>query len=441
VGIEAVTRILVVSATTGYQLRSFGDAAERLGFELMFATDRCHRLDDPWRDHAVAVRFHEPDASVAAIVRAAEERAIDGVIAVGDRPTVLAAQVASALRLPGNPPEAARASTNKRVTRERLAGAGLLAPWFFTMPLGDAGPLATGDPRLSTTSRLHAAPLRPAFPCVVKPLGLSGSRGVIRANTPAELDAALARVGALLTRKDVRALRSGMEDEVLIEGYIDGAEVAIEGVLTAGDLQILTIFDKPDPLDGPFFEETIYLTPSSLPPDQQRQIAMAVADAAAALGLRHGPIHAECRLAREGVFVLEIAARPIGGLCSRVLRFGAGDVSLEEVLLRHAAGEDVTAVGLERQAAGVMMIPIPKRGLLKRFGGEAEARAVPGIEDVRITAKPDQLLEPLPEAGSYLGFIFARGSERAAVDAALRQAHRELHFVIDAPIPVQSSGQ
>ncbi len=434
-----MTRILILSATTGYQLRSFGDAAKRVGFELMFATDRCHRLDDPWRDHAVPVRFHEPEVSLAAIVRAAEERPIDGVIAVGDRPTILAAEVASALRLPGNPPTAARASTNKRVTRERLAGAGLPAPWFFTMPLGDAGPLASGDPRLSMSSRLHGAPLKPSFPCVVKPLGLSGSRGVIRANTAAELDVALARVGALLSRRDVRALRSGMEDEVLIEGYIDGAEFAIEGLLTAGQLQVLTIFDKPDPLDGPFFEETIYLTPSSLPTGEQRQIATAVAEAAAALELRHGPIHAECRVTSQGVFVLEIAARPIGGLCSRVLRFGEGDVSLEEVLLRHAAGEDVSSSTIEPQAAGVMMIPIPRRGLLKRFEGEARARAVPGIEDVRITAKPDQLLEPLPEAGSYLGFIFARGSEPAVVDAALRQAHRELHFVIDAPIPVRSN--
>jgi biotin carboxylase len=437
VDIEAVTRILLLSATTGYQLRAFGNAASRLGFELMFATDRCHRLDDPWRDRAVPVRFHEPDVSLAAILRSAEERPIDGVIAVGDRPTVLAAEVASALGLPGNPADAARASTNKRATRERLAAAGLPAPWFFTMPLGDAGALATGDPRLSIASRLHASPWKPSFPCVVKPLGLSGSRGVIRANTPAELDAALARVGALLSRKDVRALRSGMEDEVLIEGYIDGAEFAIEGLLTGGQLQVLTIFDKPDPLDGPFFEETIYLTPSALSLTEQRQIATAVAEAAAALGLRHGPIHAECRLSKQGVFVLEIAARPIGGLCSRVLRFG--DVSLEEVLLRHAAGEDVAAVTVDRQAAGVMMIPIPRRGLLKRFEGEARARALPGIEDVRITAKPDQLLEPLPEAGSYLGFIFARGPERAGVDAALRQAHRELHFVIDAPIPVSAT--
>lgn len=415
-------RILLLAATTGYQLRSFGHAAERLGFELMFGTDRCHRLDDPWQDQAVTVRFHEPEASLTAILAAAEQRPIDGVIAVGDRPTMLAAQVTSALGLPGNPPDAADASRNKRITRERLVLAGLAAPWFVTMPLGGAGSARS-------------------FPCVVKPLGLSGSRGVIRADTPGELDAALARVRALLARPDVRALRGGMDDEVLIEGYVDGAEFALEGVLTDGRLQVFTIFDKPDPLTGPFFEETIYLAPSALPGPVQQEMAGTIARAAAALGLRHGPIHAECRVSGAGIFVLEIASRPIGGLCSKVLRFGDGDVSLEEVLLRHAAGEDVSAMTRERRAAGVMMIPIPRRGLLKRVEGEARARAVEDVEEVRITAKPDQLLEPLPEAASYLGFIFARGSERTAVDAALRTAHRELRFVIDTPIPLSSSAR
>jgi biotin carboxylase len=415
-----MTRILLLSATTGYQLRSFGEAAGRLGFELMFGTDRCHRLDDPWQDRAVPVRFHEPDASLASILEAARERPVSGVIAVGDRPTVLAAQVASALGLPGNPVDAAVASGNKRLTRERLTAAGLPAPWFLSL---------RGD----------AVPEHVPLPCVVKPIGLSGSRGVIRANSAGELNAALHRVRALLARKDVRALRSGMDDEILIEGYVEGKEYAIEGVLTDGRLQVFAIFDKPDPLTGPFFEETIYLTPSALPLAMQQEMGAAVGRAARALGLRHGPVHGECRVAGETIVVLEIAARPIGGLCSKVLRFGAGDIPLEEVLMRHAAGEDVSAVTRERRAAGVMMIPIPKRGLLKRVDGEERARAVRGVEDVRITAKPDQLLEPLPEAGSYLGFIFARESAAKEVDRALRDAHAQLRFEIDAPIPVRSA--
>lgn len=408
-------RILIVSTTTGYQLRSFGDAAERLGMDLSFATDRCHKIDDPWRDKAIPVRFHEEEASLHAVAAAARTRPIDGVIAVGDRPVVLAARVAEMLGIPGNPPDAAAASANKVATRRRLAAAGLRAPWFLTTTNGEL-------------------PEGVQFPCVVKPLGLSGSRGVIRTDTPSQLDAAIRRVQVLLARKDVRVMRTGLEDELLIEGFIEGREYAIEGVLTNGALQVFTIFDKPDPLDGPFFEETIYLTPSSLPLSTARAVVDEIGLAARALGLRHGPIHAECRVG-DDIVVLEIAARPIGGLCSRVLRFREGQ-PLEEILLRHAAGEDVTNARVDPRPAGVMMIPIPKRGRLRRVEGAGEARRVEGIEDVRITAKPDQLLERLPEAGSYLGFIFARGASAAAVDAALRDAHARLRFTIEAEIGV-----
>jgi biotin carboxylase len=360
------------------------------------------------------VRFHEEEASLRAVASAARTRSIDGVIAVGDRPVVLAARIAEMLGIPGNPPAAAAASANKVETRRRFTAAGLRAPWFFTV--------RNGKP-----------PDAVRFPCVVKPLGLSGSRGVIRADTPSELATAVRRVRALLARKDVRVMRTGLEDEVLIEGFIEGREYAIEGVLTDGALQVFAIFDKPDPLDGPFFEETIYLTPSTLPLSSQRAILEHIGRAARALGLRHGPVHAECRVGDGGIFVLEIAARPIGGLCSRVLRFDDG-APLEEILLRHAAGADVSAATLDPRAAGVMMIPIPKRGRLRDVEGEDDARRVQGIEDVQITAKADQLVEPLPEAGSYLGFIFARAASPAVVDAALRAAHARLRFTIEPSI-------
>jgi len=437
-----VPRVLILSTTTGYQLRSFGDAAERAGIDLIFATDRCHRLDDPWRDAAVPVRFHEEDASLRAIVDAARARPIDGVLAVGDRPVVLAARAAQALGLPGNPPEAAAASANKRLVRQRFAAAGLPVPWFFDVSRAEAGS-AVHDPRLR-------------FPCVVKPLGLSGSRGVMRANSPAELDAAIARLDALLSRKDVRALRSGLEETMLVEGFIEGREVAVEGVLTRGTLQAFAIFDKPDPLDGPFFEETIYVTPSALPAATQQAVFEHVQRAASALGLTDGPVHAECRIGPGGVFVLEAAARPIGGLCSKVLRFGdvgppianrigvtpprSRPASLEDVLLRHATGRDITREVRESRAAGVMMIPIPQRGTLKSVEGHDAAAAVQGIEEVRITAKRDQLLEPLPEAGSYLGFIFGRGPDPATVVSALKSAHARLRFHIATPIGVIDPG-
>jgi biotin carboxylase len=270
---------------------------------------------------------------------------------------------------------------------------------------------------------------------VVKPLGLSGSRGVIRADTPTEVAAAFTRVQALLARLDVRAARTGLEDTVLVEGFIRGREFAIEGVLTHGALQAFAIFDKPDPLDGPFFEETIYVTPSSLGGLTQVRLLGTVADAAAALGLWHGPIHAECRIGPEGIFVLEIAPRPIGGLCSKALRFEGG-LSLEDVLLAHAMGRDVTDRVPAQGASAVMMIPIPQRGVFKQVEGTALAREVAGIEDIQVTAKPDQLLETLPEAGSYLGFIFARAGGSAQAERAVREAHARLTFTIAPEIRV-----
>ena len=422
--ISQMPRVLILSTTTGYQLRSFGDAARRAGIELMFATDRCHQLDDPWRDDAVAVRFHEEDASLEAIVEASQSRPLDGVIAVGDRPVVLAARTAQALGLRGHHPTAAAASVNKSLFKRTLARAGLHVPWFFE---------ATSGARVSADPRVR-------YPCVIKPVGLSGSRGVMRANTASELDAASARLGELLSRNDVRAIRSGLEDTILIEGFISGREFAIEGLVTAGTVQTLAIFDKPDPLDGPFFEETIYVTPSTLDRATQTAVVAEVIRASAALGLQHGPFHAECRVAADAIYILEMAARPIGGLCSKVLRFegipGAATASLEDVLLRHAVGGEISGVIREPRAAGVMMIPIPRKGTLKRVHGIEEASAVAGIEEVQITAKVDQLLEPLPEAGSYLGFIFARGLEPDQVTRSLKASHARLRFDVAAPIAV-----
>ena len=415
-------RILILSTTTGYQLRSFGDAAETRGIELMFATDRCHAIDDPWQDRAVPVRFEDVRTSVGAVVQAADARPVDGIVAVGDRPVVVAAHVASALGIPWHSAEGAAASANKRASRERFAAAGLLAPWHFALP-----PTATAE----------EAARRAQYPAVVKPLGLSGSRGVIRADSPAELVDAVARVRGLLARPELRAMRLEYGDDLLVEGYLAGPEYAIEGLMTDGAFRPLAIFEKPDPLDGPYFEETIYVTPPDLAPAVSDGILAAVARAAAALGLSHGPLHAECRLTSGGVFVLEVAGRPIGGLCSQVLRFGAkADVSLEALLLRHACGEDVSAIEREPSAAAVMMIPIPARGIYRRVEGVESARRVAHIEDVRVTAKPDQLLERLPEAGSYLGFIFSRAESAGSALSAVREAHARLSFAVDPALPL-----
>jgi biotin carboxylase len=434
-------RVLLLATTTGYQTRAFDEAAERLGVDLVLATDRCNVLEDPWQDAAMAIRFHHETASIEAIARAAIEKPIDGVLAVGDRPSLIAAATCEALNLPWHPVAGVTVARSKVRTRERLREAGLLSPWFRSIDLA-------GDPR---------SLLPVDFPCVLKPVALTGSRGVMRADDEPSLVAAFNRLRSIMKAPDIRGERTTLHETAVVEGFIPGREFAIEGLMTAGRLRVLAIFDKPDPLNGPFFEETIYVTPSSEPACIQRPIAESVARAAKAIGLRHGPIHAECRVNDAGVFVLEVAPRPIGGLCARVLRFVEEEaglkarttpevvrtfrsaISFEELLLRHAIGQNVTRYQREPGASAVMMIPIPRRGILRSVAGLDHARAVPGIDDVRITAKPDQVLVPLPEGASYLGFIFARAEGPSAAVAALRAAHKRLVLNIEPELRMVQS--
>ena len=391
-------RLLLFASTTGYQIRVFADAARRLGMDLTLATDRCHVLDDPWGDRAVAVKFDRIAQSVETL-RGFE---FDGVAAVGDRPALLAAEAAAALGIPFHPPAAACACHDKYVARQLYQAAGMQVPWFTRAEFtGDARALARSVP----------------YPCVLKPLGLSASRGVIRANDEAEFVAAFRRIERL------------GESRLQVESYIPGREFAIEGLVTASEFQPIAIFDKPDPLEGPFFEETIYVTPSREPESVQRALVETAAQAVRALGLSHGPVHAELRYNAGGAWMLETAARPIGGLCAKALRFSGG-VPYEELILQHAVGEDVSGAPLDGPSSGVMMIPIPKAGVYESVDGLEEAASVSRIEEVIVTAQPGQELIPLPEGASYLGFIFARGESADRVEAALRQAHAKLRFQI-----------
>ena len=415
-------RVLLVAATTGYQVRSFAGAARRLGVDLVLATDRCHVLDDPWSDEAVPIRFDNEAASVQAIVEAVGG-VVDGIVAVGDRPAEIAASAAAGLGLRLSPPEAVRAAGNKLLTRRRMSAAGLAHPPF--MAVGGDDPVSVIADRIG-------------LPCVVKPLAMSASRGVVRADTVEALETAVALARGLLPRHGVDAGNSA----ILAEEYIPGQEIAVEGLLTQGSLQVLAIFDKPDPLEGPFFEETVYVTPAVLTDARRQQITETVSRMVDALGLTDGPIHAECRLNDDGVFVVEIAARPIGGLCSKALRFRSADgheASLEEVLLRHAVGESVTEYRREDAAAGVMMIPIPGAGRFRGVEGLGAAGAVAGIEDIVLTAKRDQQLQPLPEGRSYLGFIFARSATPRGVVGALREAHAHLRLDIAPVVPISAA--
>ena len=412
-------RVLLLATTTGYQTRMFAEAAAALGVEVVYATDRCDQLDDPWRDGAIPVRFHEEWRSVDGVLKALESRPVNGVLVVGDRPSVMAAYITRLLGLPGHSPESAGIARDKRLSRERLKAAGLPVPEFLTVP-------SAIDPS-TVLSRV-------TFPVVIKPTVLSGSRGVIRADDALSLVTAFGRVQRLLASNEIRELRDPESDVIQIESYIPGAEYALEGILEHGTFHTLAIFDKPDPMDGPFFEESIYVTPSRVDLGIQRQIQEMVERAARAVGLHHGPVHAECRVNSRGVYVIEVAARPIGGLCARTLRFvkpGEPSIGLEQLLLRHAIGEPVGGWTREAEASAVMMIPIPRSGVFRGATGVDEAKAVAGVDDVMITAKPDQRLLALPEGASYLGFIFAHAPTPEAAEQAVRTAHGCLRLTID----------
>jgi biotin carboxylase len=347
-------------------------------------------------------------------VRAARRAPFQAVIPTDDATVLLAAHLAAALGLPHNALAAAENTRDKHQMRQVLAQAGLLTPQFRLFP-------ATTDPR--------AAAAEAPYPCVLKPVCLSGSRGVIRADDPEQFVAAFTRIKHLLDTL-------GLTD-ILVEAYIPGREFALEGLLRDGQLTVLALFDKPDPLEGPFFEETIYVTPSREPAATQTLIAECVARAAQALGLREGAVHGEVRVNEAGAWLVEVAGRSIGGLCGQTLRFAhSADVSLEELILRQALGWTIESTEREQQAGGVMMLPIPARGILVGWSGLPEAQAVPGIESIEITARENYPLEPLPEGDSYLGFIFARGATPQAVEAALRAAQRGLRFQIEAPLTV-----
>jgi len=390
-------------------------AAARLGIDVFVASDRCHVLAEEWTEGALPLDFDDPEGAARGLAEAVRPREPRAVLGTDDRTAVIAARAAQLLGLPHDAPDAVEAARNKRLSRERLRDAKVPVPRFRVLDL-DA-PVPQDVP----------------FPCVVKPLVLSGSRGVIRAKDPEELRAALRRVGRLLRSPQVAARRDAELSRVLVEEFLAGPEVALEGLLTAGELTVLALFDKPDPLDGPFFEETLYVTPSRHAEHVQREVARATAEAARALGLTHGPIHAELRLTAEGPRILEVAARSIGGLCGRALRFGVG-VTLEELLLLHALGR-APALPREQAASGVLMLPIRRGGVLREVRGIAEARAVPGVTDVVVTAHPDEELVPLPEGASYLGFAFARGDTPEKVEAALRRAGSLVEPVLDPKLP------
>jgi len=415
-------RLLILISKLGYQARAFADAARRLGAEVVFATDRCHQLDDPWQDAAIPLHFERSADAAAEIARAATNAPIHAILALGDRPLAAAAHAARSLGLPYNSPESVETARNKFLQRERLSAARVPVPQFFSFALDDdLGPVL---PRVQ-------------FPCVVKPLMLSMSQGVVRADGPDQFRAAVARIRALVQSPEIQVTREAGLDRLLVENFLPGPEIALEGLLEDGSLRTLAIFDKPDPLEGPYFEETIYVTPSRLAPRALAVVEDCARQAVAALGLTRGPIHAEFRVNARGPWVLEVQPRPIGGLCARALRFGPEKIPLEELLVRHALGMDTRSLQRESAASGVMMIPVPSSGILEGVAGIEEAARLAHIESVEITARPHDYIAAWPEGSSYLGFIFARAPQPAEVESALRAAHACLCFDLRPRLPVE----
>src|SRR5438105_2005223 len=421
-------RLLLLLPTATYRTAAFVEAARRVGVDLTVASERPSTFQDANPGGLVTLDLSDPDRAAAEALAFAQEHPLQGVVGVDDDTAVVAAAIAGTLGLRGNSVAAARVARDKHEQRTLLAAAGVPVPRFTRYGVDD-------DPR-----RLAAGV---TYPCVLKPLRLAASRGVIRADTPEAFVAAFERVRRILKdagcgMRDAGGVEGDASRSILVEDFVAGREYALEGLLVAGRLQLLALFDKPDPLDGPYFEETIYVTPSRLPADQQRAVAACAERAAAALGLREGPVHAELRVNGSGPWLIELAARPIGGRCSGALRFeiretgrGIGEtLSLEEIVIRHALGMNLPALEREPQASGVMMIPVPGAGVLREVRGVDAARDLPLVEEVVITAHPGQELVPWPEGARYPGFIFARGGTPEAVEAALRAAHRQLQFVI-----------
>jgi biotin carboxylase len=407
-----MARVLLLIPSRTYRTHDFMAAANRLGIEVVVGSEHRPALAALMEGRHLRLELANVSGSTERIVAFAKERPLDAVVAVDDAGTLVAAAASQALALPHNSLESVGTTRDKARMRERFQLAGLPTPRFLTASIDDDPAELAGAIR---------------YPSVVKPLDLSASQGVIKVESATMLPDVFRRVARIVAS----CRRDGTGGRLLIEDFIPGEEVAVEALLRRGQLEVLAIFDKPDPLDGPYFEETIYVTPSRYSTEVQAKIVTATSRAAAALGLSEGPIHAELRLNRDGIWMLEVAARSIGGLCSRTLRFGSG-ITLEELILRHAAGLPIPAHERERQAAGVMMLPIPSAGVLRKVDGQADAKQVSGIDGLVITIPPGEALVPLPEGDRYLGFMFAHAQTPDSVEAALREAHSRLHVLTDA---------
>jgi len=409
-------RVLVIAPHGSYRTAPFIKAANNLNVDVLIASQGEHSIVSDYVQ-GLHIDFKDSKKSIETILAEANKRVFSGIIGTDDTTTELAATVAKKLSLAHNDPQAVNIAQRKDLARLSLKKSNVKLPEFDI---------------LTTTKPLSEQKIKVNFPAVIKPVALSASRGVIRVNNELELQQASERIKNMLLEE--RQIDQAIRDILLLEEFIPGKEVAVEGMLHNGKLDVLAIFDKPDPLDGPFFEETYYITPTSYSEKIQQEIKQTVLESCQAYGLKEGPIHAECRINENGVWILEVAARTIGGLCGRLLSLGTG-YSLEELVLLHAMGKrvEIKKIKPSELGLGVLMIPIPKAGILKRVEGLLAAQRIPYINEVSIEVRDGYELIPLPEGNSYLGFIFAEAPTVAEAEQALRVAHDCLNIVI-APL-------
>ncbi len=389
-------RLLLVAPSRSYRVGDFLDAALAMGCEVTVASDAVSAIPGSF----IPVSFDDP---VAAGERLADlVGAVDGVVGTDGSAIVVAAETARMLGLPANAADALVAAGDKYRQRQAVEAAGVLQPSFALLD-GPAAP--------TTWS---------AFPAIVKPLDRSASQGVLRVDSPAELGEAVRTVGAIV----------GPGSSLLVEAFVPGIEVAVEGLVRGGRLDVVAVFDKPDSPQGPTFPETLLVSPARLAPDALDRVIEVVGRAVAAVGVAEGPVHVECKVKGGEVWFLELAARTIGGLCGRALV--PGGVSLEEVVVRHALGLSLPAPPWRAAATGVLMLPVDETGKVEAVRGIDAAQAVEGVTDVVITVGAGEEVVALPAGDRYIGFVFARAETADEAEAVLRSAWAEIEVEVTA---------
>lgn len=409
-------KLLVILPANTYRAQRFLEAARKLGVDVFIATDSDFSPPDPSNSVIDGISFCDPKEAGRQIADIIRHQGPMSVLAVDEAAVEVAEWTRVALGLIDHPNSGILATRDKRELRQRLRENNISQPKTF-----DILELEQGRGEIP-------------FPVVVKPSKGSGSIGVTKAQNQQEL------TKSLITVQDVIAKMTISNQCIVVEEYIPGVEFAVDILVTDGKLHVLVIFEKPDPLVGPFFAETIYVTPPHLTDSQLEALHSVIQKCIRALSINNGPLHLELRLTSANDWVpIDIASRSIGGNCSNALAF-ASNTSLEELIIQNALGLEVINTQRERRASGVYMIPAETLGTLVAVHGVEAALKVRFVEDIQITVKPGTKTVPLPFDNQYLGFIFAKAPGAKTVEKALRTARALLEIEVDSNFDPPSLG-